>query len=161
MDVKTVTTSVGKLLSELKLNIHIDGARAARVRIWAGVLLMKLAGLVIGCNVAIDLDHGGDFDEKPRETPRNFTVLGNVSVPSAAAVDKRSPLYDPRWPEWAPKIEILLNGVVQQDVLAFDVDVGAIRVFARDRRHKLKLIGDEIQTKVRRGKVELRLCGKA
>lgn len=153
------TFNVGEVTHTLTMKVV--GIKSLRFRTWLAGLIIKLAAVVLGTKLSVELLGNEDFDEKDLPPAfdgspyRNFVKVGDYAVPTACAVDERSPLYHASYRVWGPFVDILLDGVVQTNVLSFDIENAYIR------RHFLKegelaVNGDEIANEVVRGKVELR-----
>ena len=52
-----VDIPMSKAMREVTLDLRITGTRVARVRMWLGCQIMRLAAFAIGCNVEISVDH--------------------------------------------------------------------------------------------------------
>jgi hypothetical protein len=51
-----VNVPMSEVMSGLTLNVRITGMKIAKVRLWLGVQLLKLATLVMGCGIGVSLD---------------------------------------------------------------------------------------------------------
>ncbi len=65
---------IGKVVSQLVLQIRVTGLRTLRVRVWLGLQVMKLAAAIIGTQVSISIEKS----DPPR---RYFRRVGNELRP--------------------------------------------------------------------------------
>lgn len=143
------------VMSKVTLRIHIKGVRIANLRIKAGALLLRLAALVMGTQVEIDL--GGEFDELPPPGERrSYTMVGDIEVPLQASVREGSPLFVSNVHDWGQKVDVFLDGVRQDQVISYDAENDWIRVNRLNDKGEPYVAGDEIATEVKRGRIELR-----
>lgn len=85
-----------------------------------------------------------------------YKKVGDYIVPLAASLNKDSHLYCKSIPEWGEHIAVTLDGVVQDQVVAFDVEEGWVRRYClKDGEPYIRR--DEIATEYVRGNVELQL----
>lgn len=135
----------------MTIQVRISGLGAARVRLWLAAQVLKLEGLIGGTRMDVSVGPPPEFDDVSPEHRRYFLV-GEIEVAAAASVDEKSPLFAPNIFEWAPLIDILLDGALQDRVVAYDVDRGFVRVYPSD---DVRSFGDRVATEVRRGRVEI------
>lgn len=145
------------VMGKVTLRINIKGVRIATLRIKLGSLLLRLAALVIGTKVEIDM--GGEFDELPPLAKfRSYMMVGDMEIPRQSSVREDSPLYVSTVFEWGPKVDIFVNGEKQSDVISYDVDGGYVRVNRLGKDGRPFIVGDEIATEIKRGDIEIRLA---
>jgi len=48
------TVPMSKVTEQITMNVKVTGVRRALWRLWLGVHLIKLAALVIGCNITVE-----------------------------------------------------------------------------------------------------------
>lgn len=146
---------MSKAVGNVTLRIRIKGVRIATLRIKLAGLILRLAALVAGTKIEIDM--GGEFDELPPPSRcRSYMMVGGLEIPRQASVREGSPLYVGDVHDWGRKVDIYLDGVKQQQVVSFDADAGFVRVNRLNEDGEPFISGDEIATEVKRGRVEIR-----
>ena len=50
--------NMGKVLRDVTVFVKIVGMKPARARLWAGAQVMKLAALIMGCDIEIEAEIG-------------------------------------------------------------------------------------------------------
>jgi hypothetical protein len=154
-----LTVNIGEVTHNLTMKVR--GQKRFAARSWLACQLIRLAAFVIGTKLSIELLSGDDFDEQELPTAfdgspyRRYVKVGDYVVPSAASV-REGPLYESSFTEWGPHVDVLLDGVKQNEVVSFDMDSGWIRRNRKNAEGSAYIAGDEIATEVLRGTVELR-----
>jgi hypothetical protein len=152
---RTVDINASEALQRVTLDIRIVGLKVARFRLWLAALIIRLAGVISGTEIRVE--QGRDFDELP-PLPRNrsYMMVGGIEVPRQASCRGDSPLFVSNALDWAPKLDFLVDGLVQNEVISYDVDAGYMRVQKHGPDGQPFIVGDEIATEVIRGKIEIR-----
>lgn len=47
---------MAKVLRNVTINVRVTGMAVAKVRLWAGAQIMKLAALITGCDIVIEAE---------------------------------------------------------------------------------------------------------
>lgn len=58
---------MAKVLRSVTINVRVQGLPIAKARLWAGAQVVKLAALIMGCNIEIEAEIG-------TKTAKNTTV---------------------------------------------------------------------------------------
>ena len=150
----TMEINATEMTSRIVLDVRIVGLKIARLRLWLGAQIMKLAGLVAGCKIQIEFSQ--EFDElPPLPRTRSWILVGGVEVPRQASVRGGSPLYVHPEP-WGRMVDFYLDGVRQEKVVSYDLDAGYIRVMKKGADGQPFIAGDEIATEILRGTIEVK-----
>ncbi len=116
------------LMRRLTVDIHVTGMAEYRVRLLLGVLIMRLAVFVLGCNVNIT---GTSNDPLAPE-------YDDLGLPIRLDVNHQE------WDWHNPfNFEVFLDGVLQSELTAFDRDAGWVERY-RLRDGKPYVDGDQI-----------------
>jgi hypothetical protein len=152
--VSELAIPMSKAIGSVTLHVRITGVRIAALRIKAGTLLLKFAAFVMGTQIEIHM--GGDFDELPPQGRRSYDFIEGREIPRQLSVRAGSPLYVSNFFDFGQKIDVFLDGEKQKQVVSYDADAGYVRVNKLNADGKPFIVGDEVETEIRRGRVELR-----
>ena len=53
-----VNIPMQRLVGHMTITVNVTGVRAARMRLWIGIRLIRLAALIIGCGIKVDATCG-------------------------------------------------------------------------------------------------------
>jgi len=127
----------------LKLRVKVNLSRTFRVRAWLGVLLLKLAGWVIGLDMELELNG-----------PRDPAPAPSLAIPpvrqSVHALDRADA---PVTYEDARRIKVTLDGMVVKNVVAYDCEEGWLERHLRNRAGEHVIRNDHLVLERVRGTV--------
>jgi hypothetical protein len=52
--INNITVPASQLVGDVTMMINVSGVRAAQVRLWIGLRLIRLAARIIGCRLEVD-----------------------------------------------------------------------------------------------------------
>lgn len=134
-----------------QITLRLEMPRLFGFRMWLTTWLLKLVSLV--CPLSIGIDTSDDELRLPRY--RTYQTQSGVVIPNQMAVGDES--FDA---ELARRLDIYLDDVKQDEVVAYDVDAGAIRrnVLGTDGKPQLNATRDAVLRETVHGKVEIVLA---
>lgn len=129
-----------------KIVLRLEMPRLFGFRLWLSMRLLRLVAYI--CPLSIGVDMGSDELRLP--TRRTYQRKNGVVIPNQMAVGDEH--FDP---ELARSLDIYLDGVKQEGVVAYDADAGAIRrnVLNAEGRPQLNATRDEVLRETVYGKV--------
>lgn len=134
-----------------QIALRLEMPRLFGFRMWLAIWLLRLVAYICPLTIAVDTSS----DELPLPGHRTFQVQKGVEIPNQMALGERGFDHD-----LAMRLDIYLDGVKQDQVVAYDVDAGAIRrnVLGADGRPQLNATRDAVLRETVRGKVEIVLA---
>jgi hypothetical protein len=115
--------------SGVPLAVRIKVTKRARLRLWIATRITAVAAWVIRCGRAIALD----LDTASPD-------LTDEGLPRALSVSERYKGYHRHAAVVGQNLIVRLDGVEQQDVIAYDIDAGIVTRYARNAGCNLRQV---------------------
>jgi len=134
-----------------QIMLRLEMPRLFGFRMWLAMRLLKLVGFV--CPLSIAIDTGSDELRLPEH--RTYREQNGVVIPNQWSIDDRRLGLDV-----ALRLDIYLDGVKQDQVVAYDADAGLLRrnVLDDEGNPQLNAARDAVLRETVRGKVEIVLA---
>ncbi len=129
-DLSAVSCSMPKLIGTMSLRVRFSGVAGLRLKISAAVV--RIASLIGGFGVEFE----------PMQEDLEFTDEG---CPRALSILPGHKCYRHDALDFGGDLTIMLDGVEQQDVVAYDIDAGRVSRYSRgeDRSLQIERLGDD------------------
>lgn len=147
-------------MSRIFLDIKSSDFVIYKARLWLAAQFLKLVARLAGSNPIV-VTYSTDFDAIPRLLHRRtYMMVGNIELPRQCSVRPDSPIYVSTFTDWGPKVDFYLNGIRQDQVVSYDMDIGLMRVLKPGPDGLAFMEWDEIATEIKHGEIEVRLAGE-
>lgn len=132
-----------------QITLRLEMPKLFGFRMWLTIQLLKLVGYI--CPLTLAIDTSSDELQLPKY--RTYQQQDGVLIPNQWSIEEG--VFDP-----ISRIDLYLDGVKQDQVVAYDVDAGAVRrnVLDADGGSQLNATRDAVLRETVRGKVEIVLA---